>query len=230
MPRPRSFAVHSSGEDVVAVNDRGVHLQVADADFVSRRERFPHRFKRGVGFVLGWIGRLLYVSPLIWLGSMVAPAPVDGYLLVGFVCAAVAFFAVLNVFVVASVVAWKSGLKPLIELDPPHRHRAPSAPRALPVPRAHEAPLAPGSAITVTGRVVSLASRADHPVMVDLWDLHETPVRLTEVHPFAVVSPAGMPVVVSTAYPPQLHAEPSRPRFGDAMMALDPQTLSLIHI
>lgn len=226
MPRPRSFAVHSSGEAIVAVDDRGVHLPVTDADFVTRRQRLPHRIKDRVGALLGWIGRLLYLSPLIWLASVFAPAPVDGYLLVGFVCTAVAFFAVLNVFVVTSVVAFKSGLRPLLELDPPHRHPAPASPRALPVPRAHEAPLAPGSIVTVTGRVVSLEAGAGQPVVVDLWDLEGTPVRLTEVHPFAVMAQDGMPVVVTSAFPPQIHAEPSRTRFGDAMMALSPETRS----
>lgn len=224
MPRSRSFALHASGDGFVAVDDRGVRLQLVEADFLTRRERLAQRLKRATAFVLRWVGRVLYAGPLLWVGSLLAPAPIDGYLLVGFVCAVVAFFAVLNLFVIVSVVVWKTGLTPRIELDPPHRHAASTSPRALPVPETHEAPLEPGTLLTVTGRVVSLAKPADHAVAIDLWSTGEVPLRLTEVRPFAVLAEGRMAVVVSSAYPPQVHATAEPSRFGDAMMTLSPQT------
>jgi hypothetical protein len=230
MLEPQRFAAYRLDDAfrLVVQRDGRKHEELLQADWIVRDVGLAERTKRGVMALMRWVARGLYLSPLLWLASTVAPAPASHFLLVAFVALAVTFFALLNVFVVVSAIAWRARLRQDFVLAPPHRSAPPRQAPALEVPGRDQALPGPGNQLVVRGRIERLQTprqpdRANAPVLVDAWSLGDQPIRLTEGYAFAVCAEDRMPVVIELIAPPIVYAPPEEGPFEAALatMTLD---------
>jgi len=230
MPHLRAFATfRSTGGDLVALvsHHRNVaQRQLAAAAYVTTRRPFALRIKHATWLALRWSGRLVWLAPALWLASVVAPPPIPAYLVVAFVGTVVLFFAMVNLFVIASFAIWRARVRPELELVPPHRRALPAPAAALPPPGQHEAPLDLGSLVTVEGRIVPLGQPADEtaPVLVDVWSSEGSPLRLTQAYPFAICADGQLPVIFAPAEAPLVHGDHERRSLPELLPGLDPET------
>ncbi len=166
------------------------------------------------------------------LGFTVAQSRAADYLMVAFVCLVVVFFGLLNLYVLAAVIAWWLERHGRPRLHLPFTRSGADALALLEmetseVPGEAEAPAAKGNLLRLTGTVVELTPRVtrDEPVVRDLWMPHTNrPTRITELSAFAVRSPGKQPVVVSSAGVPTLIEAPDRGRLDQGLMAFTEQT------
>jgi hypothetical protein len=158
------------------------------------RDRVARALKSAIGLLLRALGLALFASPTFAVGRFFAaafglPALADLFV-VAFVLLVVAFFGVLNLFVLASFMVWairRFTYRPA--LVPPHPSAAlPSAP-----PVTERSAL--GDRVLARGTVVALQPRAEQgPVLRDAWSETE---RRTEADDFAIRRGRGeAPVVV----------------------------------
>jgi len=191
----------------------------------GRRSR---KVKRAVGRALKWTVRGLYLSPGLVLAVLImrlGGLPGGAVLTAIFVCLVVLFFALLNVYIVASVVAFRISRRGSPTLRLPFTRSGEDelgllAVEALAVPGREQAPAEIDSLVRCRGTVVELTPRIakGQPVVRDLW-LPEAnrAMRLTEMVAFAVVAPEQLPVIVSTSAAPALVLPPERHDLGDAL-------------
>lgn len=149
--------------------------------------------RAGVGRVLHWLARALYVSPILVIVKAALRGTGDSDLVtVGFVCLVLLFFTVLDFYLLVSFVWWLARRRAeRLRLVLPDRGDAETG-RGGVVPTASAAP---GDRIVARGRIVAMGTKGED-VLRDVWIVGGIqPTRAVEVADFAVVA-AGEPTVV----------------------------------
>jgi hypothetical protein len=198
--------------------------------FLQDPGRRSRQVKRGLGRGLKWTARGLYLTPLLLivkLGFWLADSATADILTVAFVGLVVAFFALLNLYVLAAFTAWQIGKHGQMVLRLPFSKSGSDVLELFnvetsDVPALAQAPPAIGSRLRVRGTVVELAPRVakDEPVVRDLWlPRAQVPTRITEVVAFAVQSVGTQPVIVSADGAPTLLLPPERDHLGGGLTA-----------
>jgi hypothetical protein len=217
MLQPKRFAGYALAGEWTEVRGGVHHLTPpSPPDYVRVQPRAIDGVKSAVSGLLRWSAKLLWLSPALWVAKMVVGGAIGNYLMVAFVFVAVVFFALLNVFVVVSALAWRHRDRRRYVLVPPH-HDGAEQPPALPVPEDRRTPPEVGSLVTTMGDVVALGPSASDAGAVDLWSLEEPALRLSEATPFGIVAAGRLPVVVYPNEPPTLLGTPSRLSLRDAI-------------
>ena len=147
----------------------------------------------GVGVLLKWLARALYLSPAIVIAKVVLSGLAAAVAVAAFVCVVLAFFVVLIVYIVAAFVAFGQNAR-----------RRLSCPDAISGRAATGEPDTAdlGRQVTVRGRVVKLRGPSS-VVMSDAWG---ESMRVTYADVFGVLRSAGLPVVVLPTTAPTLVA------------------------
>lgn len=178
--------------------------------------------RQGIRLVMKWIVRLLYLSPLLFLVRYVLcrvadPAAAD-LTTVGFVSLVVCFFALLNLYIVWSVIVHLRSAGRFTVRTPfgdagedrtgVFQRRGPSS-----------------GTVRVRGVVAHIepAVHGADDVIRDLWVTGEhSPWRLTEAADFAVLVEGERPVVVQIASAPLLIAAPTPTTVRDGVARMSP--------
>lgn len=190
--------------------DRSTTRPVHDAPYLALPGRRTAAIKRALAAGLRLLAGALYLSPLLVLVAALTPAPRDAYLAVAFTLVVVAFFFVLVLFVLASVLHHVATRNLDVRLDPP-------AEADLVLPAGGR-----GERVASSGVVTALdGAPRGAPVLVDLWCTSATPPwRATAGADFAVVAFGQPTLVVRHDSAPLLVAEDERDRFTEALARL----------
>lgn len=187
-----------------ATLDRRIsHVQQVPRPWVRPlRGRALAAVRSRVRWVLRALGLALFASPLLAVARFLfgaLRASVASAIVVVFVLLVVAFFAVLNLFVLVSLVLW---LLRRIPHRPALNRPVSARPPLLAAPPATEHS-APGERVVAKGTVVGLLPRAGKgPLVVDAWSAQE---RRTEADDFAIRrAPGEAPVVLRMETAPLL--------------------------
>ncbi len=193
--------------ELVAVGNSH-RIEYLRRDYVQPPGARADGVKRAWARWLKWVGRGLYGSPILWLFHVLLPAPMDGRLLVLFVCIAVLFYASINVYVVLAVIAWRAQKMGRPRLRPPHEDREPGLSRATESVAEEAPPPAVGSLVRARGKVapLSIRSLAEGAVIRDVWLTDGKLGRLTNAVAFAVCAEGQLPVVLSFHSAPSVYA------------------------
>jgi len=198
-------------------------------DFVLPPGTRSESVKRAQGRWLKWVARALYASPLLWVVHLMMPAPIDGLLLVLFVCIAVLFYASINVYVVLAVIAWRAKTKARLQLSPPYEERDPGPLRATDIVGEETPPPPAGSWVRARGKVVPLSIRnlAEGAVIRDVWLTDGKLGRLTDAVVFAVCAEGRLPVVLSFRSAPSVYASAAAREFTEILPQMTERARSL---
>ncbi|MCA9619195.1 MAG: hypothetical protein KC731_09235 [Myxococcales bacterium] len=194
----RSFVGYLADRTWVEVTNEGPRLnlqRIEGAPFVELPGATSRAVKRFVGRLLRLSAALASLSPLLLIARLALGPPLGSYATVAFVLLVVGFFALLNAFIVVSVIAFRVAEKGQATLHRPTSLAATSTPPlpSLALPE-------PGSPLRMRGVVTRLDDDRDLP-LVDAW-FESPPSRISHLRPFAVVSEEGPPVIVSTRHLP----------------------------
>jgi hypothetical protein len=175
---------------------RGLHRPWAGA---PRGIAMP--IKYGIGRLLRWVGLVLFASPVLVAVRFIignSQPRIADWLVVIFVLVVCTFFAILNLFVVASVAAYVVRNRERTPYLVPPRGPLPN----LVADDASERS-APGTRVLVRGTAVRLEPRGDPgPILTDAWTKTE---RRTEADDFAIRREGdALPVVVRLETAPLL--------------------------
>lgn len=191
---------------------RSAKSPVADAPYVQVPGHRALRFKAFIAILLRQCARLIYIGPLLIPVVLLSPTPYDGYVLILYVMAMVAFFAALVAFILWSIVCYgvARNLEPDVAL-PGEDDVAPSD--------SHGG----GGRALVRGKIVPLSPMAPgSPVLVDAWCLSSTPPwRSVSATDFAVVAFGEEPVIVRIESPPIVVADPEPGAFREHLNELE---------
>jgi hypothetical protein len=178
--------------------------------------RTLREIQRGIRLVLKWVVRLLYVSPLLLVVRSVLRRVVDqaaaDMTTVGFVVVVVCFFALLNLYIVWSVIVHLRSAGRFTVRTPFGDAGEDRTGLFQPQPRGEQA-----GNIRVRGVVahVEPAVHGADDVIRDLWVIGErSPWRLIEATDFAVLVEGERPVVVQLASAPLLIGAPTPTTVG----------------
>ena len=187
------------------------------APHVTRPRGALEVIREGVGWLLRGAGFLLWATPALVLVKAVLYAFHDDvtsdYVIVVFVAIVIAFFAALNLYILASVVWWVFGRDPrLFAMKRPFDDTGrPALPPAGGATDLGPAPAPVGQLVRARGAIVRLGPvrEGDGTVLRDLWFSADEDLRLTEAIDFAVVGRGQIPVVVRLGSAPTIIAKPS---------------------
>lgn len=176
-----------------------------------------------VGFLLKWIARALYFSPVLALAYAITGGHVAALVAATFVGLVLTFFVVLILYVVVAFIAFGASV----------RHRLARPNLSLKPESATETDTKdPGQIVTVRGRVVRL--RGKDIVVSDAWQPTE---RTTYADVFGVEREQGLPIVVLPTTAPTLDAATDDPHaatlalekglFGDVALVREGDVVTL---
>jgi hypothetical protein len=185
--------------------------------------RATREIKAGIAWVLKWLARLLYLSPLfIALRCGVASAmdrPSGDAVTVAYVCLVVAFFVLLNVYIVWSVVAHFRG-RGSFELELPFSESGADQTGLF---EQGAAPSSPGEIIRARGVVQNIGAflPGGTDLLRDAWAVEsENPWRIVEALDFAVVTDDERPLIVKLGSAPNVVAPPVKEMVHSALSRL----------
>lgn len=174
-----------------------------------------------VGMPLRWVAWLLVASPALIIPKLFLPRALSDSITVGFALVVVAFFAVLALYFVFSIVWW------LAHRGRPGLRWAPGDATAeeRTASIALDAGVAPGTPVRAIGRVVPLT---DTDVVLRTF-ASDTPVpwRVVELVDFAVVPDEGVPLIARFVQSPVLAPLGRRGSFADHAAGFSPQARQL---
>ena len=146
----------------------------------------------GIGFLLKWIARSLYFSPVFAIAYAITSGHIAAMVAATFVGIVLAFFVVLAIYIIAAFIAFGETMRR--GLRRPSVSLAPDSAEATDTQD-------PGRSVTVRGRVVRLR---DKPIIVaDGWQAEE---RTTYADVFGIHREKGVPIVVLPTTAPTLDA------------------------
>lgn len=185
--------------------------------------RTLREIQRGFRAVMKWLVRLLYLSPLLLLARFVVRRAVDtaaaDLVTVGFVVLVVCFFAMLNVYIVWSVIVHLRSAGRLTVRTPFGDAGEDRSGLFGPQPGVSAGNL------RVRGLVAAVEPEihGTDEVIRDLWVTGErSPWRLTEATDFAVLVEGQRPVVVQLASAPLLIGAPARTTVREGVARMSP--------
>lgn len=184
----------------------------------ERPGRFVHGVKRGIRLVIKQFARAIYISPALVLIKLIfdhVPGVEGDWITVGFVLFVCAFFALLNLYVVWSVVEHFSS-RGKWNVVAPFRSDTPED-------------FGRGVVGDEVVRRQGFVARLDDPlpgstqVIRDLWTFEgEATWRMTEAVDLAVVTEGERPLILRFNTAPMLLASPETETVGSALQRMSP--------
>lgn len=186
--------------------------------------------KAGIGAVLKWFARLLYLSPLfIGIRCAVAAAtdvPTGDAVTVAYVCLVVAFFTLLNLYIVWAVIAHFRG-RGRLELDVPFSDAGEDQTGIF---ASDVQPRGGSEIVRYRGIVRSIGEHlpGGNDLVTDLWVVDgENPWRMTEAMEFAIVTDDDRPIVIQLETAPIMIAPVETETVTSAVARMSPGITSV---
>jgi hypothetical protein len=212
-----------------------IQTQRVFAPYVRRRRNLLEAARGRARWLLKNAARLIYLAPALVVLKVilyVIDEPTSDLTIVAFVGVVIVFFAVLNLYILISVLWWLFGRDPKpFTLTRPFDE---SGREALALPGgAADVGLEPppvGQVVRARGTIVRLGPNreGDGSVLRDFWAEGDAPFRLTEAIDFAVVARGQVPVVVRLGSAPMVVAKPDSIRLDAFAREAAAGTMSLL--